>query len=211
MGANGAGKTTLFNLLTGFTRPASGEIFLDSVSIVNLKPYQRSRAGISRAFQDLRLINTMTIEENLLLAIGGDPTDSWPRALLTPFFRARVRVQLRLRVEQTLEEYGLTDVARNLCSDVSYGQQKLVTLACAANAGGLLLLDEPVASVSPGHIHSITMLLRKLRAKGATILLIEHNSDFVRDIADRILFLSDGRLREYDTYDALKADPFLAD
>jgi len=206
MGANGAGKTTLLNILTGFVRPDAGVVLLHGQPIGHLQPHERTRTGMSRSFQDLRLITTMTVRDNLLLATGRDPTDAWAKALVAPFFKSGAHLLLSV-IEGLLKEFSLS--ADTVAGNLSYGQQKLLTVACAAaNGGDLLLLDEPVASVSAEHVHRITMSLRRLRSQGATIVLIEHNSDFVRSIADQILFLSDGHLQHYTTLDALRADPF---
>lgn len=150
MGANGAGKTTLFNLITGFHRPASGSIHFQQQPITGLAPYKINRMGIGRTFQDLRLISKLTVKENILPAMPDNPTDHWINALLPEVTFKKQIQQLERNAQKIIGDYFLQDVQNAMADEISFGQQKLLNLACCvANQAQLLLLDEPVAGISP--------------------------------------------------------------
>ena len=144
LGGNGAGKTTLFNLITGFLRPDADAIRFRDTTLVGRPPYRISHLGVVRTFQDLRLIGKLSVRDNILLALPQHPSERLARALLpSRFHRKR-------KADTLLEEFYLTQVANQAASEISYGQQKLLTLACcAAMDASRLMLDEPVAGISP--------------------------------------------------------------
>lgn len=210
MGANGSGKTTLFNILTGFLSADSGDICFKGKEIRKLLPYQISRLGIGRTFQDLRLISKLTVRENILLSMKGNPTDAWVKAMLPRSLNERSELSMNERAQAIINEYFINDVNSNLAGEISYGQQKLLNTACCiANGAELLLLDEPVAGINDSYIKTIAKLLKRLKTEGKTVLLIEHNGEFIKEVADTIFLLTQGGLRVYDNYDQLKADPSL--
>ena len=205
MGANGSGKTTLFNIITGFIKPQSGDAFFDSNKISGLLPHKINRLGIGRTFQDLRLVSKLTVKENVLLAMDDDPTQAWYKAVLPkPIYKSQSNV-LQERAEEIITTCFLQDVEYSLAGEISYGQQKLLNLACCiANNAELLLLDEPIAGINPKYQERIHDLLRRLRDERKTVLLIEHNTEFMQQIADRFFFLRNGKLKAYDTFAELK-------
>ena len=208
LGANGAGKTTLFNLITGFLPLQTGEIRYQGRRLNGLKPYQINRLGVSRTFQDLRTITKLTVRENVLLAMPRNPTDSWHKALLPASLHKNGLAQLETEAGAIVGRYFLEAVSEHPAGEISYGQQKLLTIACCvANGAGLLLLDEPVAGINPEYRSKMVQLLQQLKAQGKTILLIEHNTDFINEVADRIYFLAGGKLSEYANLDEMRADP----
>ncbi len=207
MGGNGAGKTTLFNLITGFIKPQSGEILFRGKNLAFQQPYTINRQGIGRTFQDLRLITKLTVKENIILAMQHNPTDNWLHALLPEQFYRNSNKLLSQKADEIVEEYFLINVKNSLAGEISYGQQKLLTLACCvANGAKMLLLDEAVAGIQPEYRIKIAKLIRALREQGKTILLIEHNTDFIADVADTIFFLHEGTLSTFETIDALRED-----
>jgi ABC-type branched-subunit amino acid transport system ATPase component len=207
MGGNGAGKTTLFNLITGFIKPQGGEILFRENNLAHQQPYTINRQGIGRTFQDLRLITKLTVKENIILAMQHNPTDNWINAMLPERFYRNSNKLLAQQADDIIEEYLLCDVKNSLAGEISYGQQKLLTLACCvANGANLLLLDEAVAGIQPEYRNKIAKLIRTLREQGKTILLIEHNTDFIADVADTIFFLHEGTLSTFETMDALRED-----
>jgi branched-chain amino acid transport system ATP-binding protein len=208
MGGNGAGKTTLFNCITGFRRPQQGRIYFKGYDITRSSPCRINQAGIGRIFQDLRLISRLSVRENILLASGNDPTVAWYKAALPCTFYRRQRGRQEEYTDALLEEYLLTEVAGSLAGNVSYGQQKLLTVACCVATGAeLLMLDEPLAGISPAYREKIAGLMMSLRMKGKTILMIEHHTDFIRRLAQGVFFLAGGRLEYYDDYLSLQTDP----
>lgn len=206
LGGNGSGKTTLFNLITGFLRPDAGDIHFGDQELTGRAPFRISRLGVGRTFQDLRLIGKLLVRDNILLALSRQPGERIGRALLPPRLH-RVRDDFDHRkADVLLAEYSLADVANQLASEISYGQQKLLTLACctALNAS-LLLLDEPVAGISPEYHERIAERLASLKAAGKTILLIEHQSDFLERTGDAFLYLQAGRLYRFETFTEIRA------
>lgn len=205
MGANGSGKTTLFNLITGFHKPSSGTIHFQQQSTADLEPYKLNRMGIGRTFQDLRLISKLTVKENILLAMPDNPTDNWVNAMLPELVFKKHKQQLERKADKIIADYFLQDVQQAMANEISFGQQKLVNLACCvANQATLLLLDEPVAGISPHYQEQITCLIKRLKQQGKTLFMIEHNTDFIAETADRFLFLSDGVLSEFDSFSQLQ-------
>lgn len=207
MGANGSGKTTLFNLLTGFIKPLSGEIIFHNDKVTRLSPYAINRKGVCRTFQDLRLISKLTVKENIVLAMQNNPTDNWVKALLPKSVYKKELALLEKEADDIIENYFLKDVENNLAGEISYGEQKLLNLACCvANGASLLLLDEPVAGIQPVYRDKIAVLIKKMKSEGKTILLIEHNTDFINDVADQIFFLCEGKVSAFGNVEALRSN-----
>lgn len=207
MGSNGAGKTTLFNLITGFLKPQNGEILFNDESITNKQPYKINRQGIGRTFQDLRLITKLTVKENIVLAMKGNPLDKWYNALINFKENPVWNLVEERRPEKIAERFFLTDVLNNLAGEISYGQQKLLSLACCvANGAMLLLLDEAVAGIQPEYRNKIAILIKELKSQGKTILVIEHNTDFIAEVADKIFFLHEGILSSFENMETLRKD-----
>jgi len=205
MGGNGSGKTTLFNIITGFHKVGLGGIFFKDNDITNADPYKINRMGICRTFQDLRLISKLTVRENILLAMPGNPTDSWVKALLPATVFKDDLHSLEGIADKVTESFFLKEVQHSPAGEISFGQQKLLNLACCvANGAELLLLDEPVAGISPHYRDQMTLLIQQLKQQGKTILMIEHNTDFVTGTADRFLFMDEGKISAFDTYIQLK-------
>ena len=212
MGSNGAGKTTLFNLITGFVKTQKGEILFGEKNLTNQQPYKINRQGISRTFQDLRLITKLTVKENIILAMQHNPTDNWHNAMLPEYFKRNTNHKLDTKANEIIEQYFLCDVRNSLAAEISYGQQKLLSLACCmANGATLLLLDEAVAGIQPEYRNKLAMLIKHLKEQGKTILLIEHNTDFIADIADKIFFLHEGIINTFENMETLRKDKQVMD
>jgi branched-chain amino acid transport system ATP-binding protein len=212
LGGNGSGKTTLFNLINGFLRPDRGSIRLDDTELMGRAPFRISRLGIARIFQDLRLIGQLSVRDNILLAFLNHPAERLRHALFPSGSVRQRAVDDCKRADILLSDYFLADVAQQLASEISYGQQKLLTLACcAAMDAKLLLLDEPVAGISPEYRERIAERLASLKALGRTILLIEHQPDFLERAGDAFLYLQAGRLHRFNTLAALRAAPVAHD
>ncbi len=212
MGANGSGKTTLFNIITGFIKPQSGDIFFKSNRANGLLPHKINRLGIGRTFQDLRLVSKLTVKENVILAMNDNPTQVWYKAALPkPFYKSGLD-SLDKKAGEIISTCFLQDVKNSLAGEISYGQQKLLNLACCiANDAELFLLDEPIAGINPNYREKILDLLKRLKANGKTILLIEHNTEFLQKVADRFFFLKTGKLKIYDTFVQLREDKEVLD
>ena len=207
MGTNGAGKSTLFNIITGFIKPQSGKIVFHSKNITTKRPFQINRLGIGRTFQDLRLITKLSVRENILLTFKNNISDHWYATLFSSKKLKAQQKEFETRTDRILHNFHLTEVQEQLASAISYGQQKLLTLACCvANDADILLLDEPVAGVNPVFREQMIKSIQSLKQQGKTILLIEHNTEFIEAVADSIFFLNEGKLTHYPNLSALKKD-----
>jgi len=194
IGPNGAGKTTLFNLITGFLGADHGDIYLHDKRLTGTPPHKIAQAGISRTFQDLRLLRQVTVMENLLVAFPNQSGESVWNAI----FSGRVRREETANrgVASTLLEFvGLEGKSTEPGENLSYGQQKLLSLACCLAIGGeILLLDEPVAGVHPDMATRILDGVVKLKEQGKTVVFIEHDIEAVKKVADCVLVMDEGKL-----------------
>lgn len=212
MGTNGSGKTTLFNVISGYIGQDAGEIRLDGCKISKKKPFQRKRLGIGRTFQDMRLIGNLTVMENVMLSFPNQQGEKWWKVLL-PSTAIRNEQQTNLhKANEVLANCFIKDIAESKANEISYGQQKLLNLACCiAGESSVLLLDEPVAGVNPVFREKLSVIIRDLRAQGKALLVIEHNVDFIEEIADEILFLHDGKICRYNSYQEFRDAPEVLD
>ncbi len=201
VGGNGTGKTTLFNLITGFLKPDKGEILFNNKRIDNQTPVKINAKGITRTFQDLRIINQLTVKENILLSFKNNPGEKIINSFLPPkTFKKQYRAFLE-KTECILKKVHLERVENNLAGKISYGQQKLLTIGCLlANDAELMLLDEPVAGIDKDNYRHIFDLITDLKKEGKTILQIEHNHDFVESLSDGIWFFYAGKANPFDSY-----------
>ena len=189
VGPNGAGKTTVFHLVSGLMEADTGSVLFESHELTRLSAWRRARLGISRTFQLARLFKNLTVEENLLLALRCDD-DRVVRMFLR---RASQDTREKNLVREMMAFVGLDKDPATLVTDLSYGQQKLFDLARALlNPHTFLMLDEPVAGVNPILREQFKGLLKSLRDNGETILLIEHDMDFVRAVADHVIVMDQG-------------------
>jgi ABC-type branched-subunit amino acid transport system ATPase component len=194
IGPNGAGKTTLFNILTGFLRADSGRVWFGQTEITRLPPYRIAQLGICRSFQDLRLIRRLSVLENVLLAQPNRSGESLTGAILQAGL-TRDESLRRSDAMRLLCQLDLESAANELAGEVSYGQQKLLTIACCLATGArVLLFDEPVAGVHPHVVNRILDFLRYLGSREHFIVFIEHDLAAVRKIADQVVVMDEGRV-----------------
>jgi ABC-type branched-subunit amino acid transport system ATPase component/ABC-type branched-subunit amino acid transport system permease subunit len=194
IGPNGAGKTTLINLITGGLKANRGTISFKGVPLQDLSVVQRGRLGMARTFQNLQLFKELTVLENVLLGFYRS-FRSGPAgyALSLPATNSEEKALVEKSL-QILQFLGIEEIASKNISDLPYGHQKLVEIARAlAVMPDLILLDEPVAGLNPVEVEEIFKFLKKLQSIGATILLVEHNMDFIMRVSDRISVLSFGK------------------
>jgi branched-chain amino acid transport system ATP-binding protein len=194
IGPNGAGKTTCFNVMTGIYRPTSGEVRFKGASISGHKRYSITKLGIARTFQNIRLFGAMTALENVL--VGADAHHS------TGVLSALFRLPVHRREEdeghelalQWLDFMGLQDKADEVATNLSYGDQRRLEIARAlATNPKLLCLDEPAAGFNPAEKRALLDLIRRVRDRGFTVLLIEHDMRLVMGVTDRLVVLEFGR------------------
>jgi len=200
VGPNGAGKTTLFNLITGHLVPTTGSVHWLGAQINGIEPWKIARMGIARTFQDLRLFNQMTVEENIMTVMerGSWIWQSGPE-------------KNTARIDQILTETGLIDKRKERAVDLAYAERKFLSLArIMASQAKLWLLDEPASGLDPRSFEKFVALLRQYAAKGITICIIEHNLDIVIQLSDRVAFLDQGKLLAQGSSQDILKDPHLA-
>jgi branched-chain amino acid transport system ATP-binding protein len=191
IGPNGAGKTTTLNIINGLLRPDSGEVRYRSQDITHRPAHSISKLGIARMLQDPRVFAEMPVLDNVMVAFPGQAGENPLVALLgSPRYRAE-ESQLRAEARELLDLVGLAGRAAELAGSLSYGQQRLLSLArCLATRAPLLLLDEPTVGVNPEIVERIqTVLADLVRRGGRTILLVEHNMDVVMSLSDEVIVL----------------------
>lgn len=208
MGTNGSGKTTLFNIISGFIQQDNGSILLDEVSIDRLKPYQRKRRGIGRTFQDMRLIGELSVKENVMLAFPEQEGEKWWKAILPNKKVTKEQKDNSQQADQLLRDCFIDEIAESKANEISYGQQKLLNIACCmASGASVLMLDEPAAGVNPVFREELAIVIKKMKGQGKALLVIEHNSDFVEAVADEILFLHNGVVQRFGSYQEFRESP----
>jgi len=191
IGPNGSGKSTLFNLISGVLAPDRGKIVLDGKEITAKPVYQISNLGISRIFQHSRLFNNLTLRENLLLAFDNNDSKFWSNLI---GFKNNTSKKDE-KIIEVLKLVGLENKLHVSCRELSFGQKRLVEISRAIlKPHKLLMLDEPVAGVTPALRDKISDLLLSLEKKGETILLIEHDMNFTLGIADEVIVLDEGKI-----------------
>lgn len=202
IGPNGAGKTTLFNLLTGVYAPTSGTISLDlsggdsPTEIQGRKPYELTKSGLARTFQNIRLFKDLTVLDNVRIAMHQNVGYMMPSAFLHLIKYQKEEARIRKEAEDLLGIFHLTEKKDELAKNLPYGEQRHLEIARAlATKPSLLLLDEPAAGMNPNETAQLTETISWIREKfGITILLIEHDMSLVMKICERIYVLDYGMM-----------------
>jgi branched-chain amino acid transport system ATP-binding protein len=211
IGPNGAGKSTLFNCISGFLRPQSGRVLLDGKRIDGRAPYRVARAGLVRTFQTPRALTRMTVLENVMLAAPRHGGERLAGSLLSGA-RRRER-EVRARATELLQLVRLDGEAPALAGTLSGGQRKLLDLVRALMAEPrILLLDEPMAGVSPTlRVELLAHILALRERDGLTLLIVEHDLDFVMRASDRVIVMNDGRVIAQGSPEEVRADERVVD
>jgi branched-chain amino acid transport system ATP-binding protein/branched-chain amino acid transport system permease protein len=207
VGPNGAGKTTVFNLLTGFVIPDAGAVVLHDTDVTRLTPWKTVERGLARSFQDVRLFEHMTVLDNVLTAIPGQPGERLGPLFLAPRRVAAAERRNRDKAGDYLAFVGLLGKAGEIAGSLAFGEQKLVALArLIATEADVLLLDEPASGIDLGWVRRILDLIRRLAAAGKTVCIVEHNLEVVTAIADHAYFMEAGRIIAEGRPEELMAD-----
>jgi branched-chain amino acid transport system ATP-binding protein len=200
IGPNGAGKTTLFNLISGVYPATSGQVLLFGQDVTKWPSHRRIALGMARTFQVTSLLPTLTVLDNVLLAINGPSKTKYVMWRLLSSYRDQHE-----KAYQLLEQAGFLDRKDIEVQNLSHGEQRQLEIVLGlASDPKVLLLDEPAAGLSSGESAEMTKFLMKLDPKLA-ILLIEHDMDVVFDVADQISVLHFGEILETGTPEAIKA------
>ncbi|MHB1405567.1 MAG: ABC transporter ATP-binding protein [Desulfitobacteriaceae bacterium] len=208
IGPNGAGKTTMFNLLTGIYKPTSGKMFYKEKDITNLPTHQITELGISRTFQNIRLLKGQSVFENVLIATHYHLKYSFASAFfLTPKYRSQEQ-KAKQMVSKLLEQYHLSHYGDEIASDLPQGiQRKVEIIRALATGAELIFLDEPAAGLNPVETSELMALIKRIRDEGKTVLLIEHDMKLVKGVCDEIAVLNFGQLIDQGSYDKVTKNP----
>jgi len=186
IGPNGSGKTTVFNLISGILRADLGEIVLENTDITSYSVTERSGFGIARMFQQSRLFSNLTVKENLLLALD--------QRNFNLFSRSKVSEAQTIEIIDILDLFQLRKKLHIQTKALSFGQRRLIEIARTyLLPHKVLLFDEPVAGVTPHLRDEITKFLVKLREKGETMFIIEHDMNFVFNLVDEVIVMDAGK------------------
>ncbi|GAA3637164.1 ABC transporter ATP-binding protein [Kineosporia mesophila] len=195
IGPNGAGKTTFFNVLTGLYRPTTGNVTLDGKTVTGLPVHKIASQGLARTFQNIRLFNLMTAEENVMVAMHSHlKSGIFGTVLRTPRQR-REEKEAREFARELLDYMGIGKTADDYARNLSYGDQRRLEVARAlALRPKVLLLDEPTAGMNPQESAQFVEFIRKLRNdRDVSILLIEHDMSVVMKVSERVTVLDQGQ------------------
>jgi branched-chain amino acid transport system ATP-binding protein len=193
IGPNGAGKTTLFNMVSGFVHPDSGTIALAGAAMHGQPPHRVAARGVSRTFQNIRLFPGMSALENVMVGGYLRARAGFLAGMLGLGRARREDRAARERALEVMELLGIAHLADADATSLAYGQQRAVELARAlASEPQLLLLDEPAAGLNMRETRDLAALIGRIRARGVTVLLVEHDMSLVMGICDEVLVLSYG-------------------
>jgi branched-chain amino acid transport system ATP-binding protein len=208
IGPNGAGKTTLFNLLSGFLLPDSGAIVYKGRPIHARSPHEIAQQGLSRTFQHIRLFAHMTALENVMVGRHVRSRAGFLAGMLNLPWTWREEQDIREKALALMEFLGIVDLADANATSLSYGQQRAVELARAlAGDPAMLLLDEPAAGLNMRETADTARLISRIRDRGITVLIVEHDMSLVMQISDEVLVLSYGEKIADDAPRAVQSNP----
>jgi branched-chain amino acid transport system ATP-binding protein len=206
IGPNGAGKTTLVNMLSGEIRPTAGRIELMGREVAGERAWRMTRLGVGRSFQRTNIFATLTVLENVRLAVQAVGTSAG--RLLRDTARESSLID---RAERALQRVGLTEAAPRIAGVLSHGEQRQLEIAMAlASEPKVLLLDEPLAGMGPEESQRMTALLKDL-AREHALLLIEHDMDFVFSVADWMTVMAEGTVLAEGRPEAIRANTAVQD
>jgi ABC-type branched-subunit amino acid transport system ATPase component len=189
IGPNGSGKTTLFNVITGYDRPDTGQVYYEGRKITGLSPQRVFAGGIGRTFQLTRIFPRLTVLENMIVA-----AQHTSGGFRNPFARAGGAAD-RQRAMELLDFTGIAGHAGKLAGTLSYGQRKLLELSYVLVADpAIVLLDEPAGGINPSLVNELADRIRELNAAGKTFLIVEHNMEFVMGLCHHIAVLDFGTI-----------------
>jgi branched-chain amino acid transport system ATP-binding protein len=193
IGPNGAGKTTLFNLVSGFVPPDAGAVQLDGEPIQGRRPHEVAARGLSRTFQHIKLFAQMSALENVMVGRHLRARSGFVSGMLHLPWTRREDEAVKERALEVMDFLGIAGLAQAEATALSYGQQRAVELARAlASDPRIVLLDEPAAGLNMRETRELAKLVSRIRDRGITVLLVEHDMSLVMGISDEVLVLSYG-------------------
>jgi branched-chain amino acid transport system ATP-binding protein len=208
IGPNGSGKTTIFNVLSGYYKPTGGKVSFEGRTISGLPAYQITAAGFARTFQNMRLFKTMTVLENLLVAMGHHAKVGLLQEILNPVAVHQEEKKFVEKAMELLDLLEVADFANELATSLPYGHQRRVEMARAlATNPKVILLDEPAAGLNEVETEDLRKTLMKIRDLGVTIFLVEHDMKLVMEVCEEISVLDYGKKIAEGTGPAIRKNP----
>jgi branched-chain amino acid transport system permease protein len=208
MGPNGSGKSTTVNLITGVYIPTSGQVSIFGKTATRLKVHERAKRGVARTFQNLQLFSELTVLENVMVGLHLSFKSSLFKVMLGLPSVWREEREMRIRAYRLLQFVGLEKNAFVEARHLPYGQARRLEIARAlALNPDLLLLDEPAAGLTSGEIEEFNHMIRKVKAQGIAVLLIEHHMDMLMEVSEEITVLDFGKKIASGTPSEVQANP----
>ncbi|WP_431877069.1 ABC transporter ATP-binding protein [Micromonospora marina] len=203
IGPNGAGKTSLFNLITGLRRPTEGTVLLDGADITALPPHRRARLGLGRTFQASSVFGSLSVRENVRLAVQAHRGGS-----MKLWRRAAADREVAAAADAALDRVGLYHRGTALAGTLAHGEKRKLEIALLlAGEPRVMLLDEPMAGVSAEDVPELVSVIKSLTGdSGRAVLMVEHHMDVILELADRIAVMHHGALLACDTPDTVMAN-----
>jgi ABC-type branched-subunit amino acid transport system ATPase component len=192
IGPNGAGKTTLLNVISGVYTPSQGDVYFNGINCTSVRMSGRANLGISRTFQHAQLVPHLTVAQNVMLGyVRGSKFNLVQELFFFPF--SNRLSSYMARTKKILDDLGLADVANIPVQDLPFGVFRLVEFArVLVSEPSIILMDEPAAGLSQVSRNDLLNLLRKLKADGVTVLLVDHDMELIFQASDHILVLDLG-------------------
>jgi branched-chain amino acid transport system ATP-binding protein len=211
IGPNGAGKTTLFNLITGVLIPNSGLIRFKDKNMARLKPHERTALGICRTYQNIKLFKSATVMENVMVAMPYRIRSGLKQLVIkVPFRQTKEERELRERSGEILAFVGLYEKRDHIASALPFGEQRRLEIARAlATNPSLLLLDEPCAGMNQAEKAPMIHLIREIRERRITVIVIEHDISMIAEISDTITVLNFGIVIAQDSPELIQKHPLV--
>lgn len=207
IGPNGSGKTTVLNVVTGVYKPTGGKIFFNGEEIQGLTPHAVCQKGIGRTFQNIRILGSQTVYDNIRLGAHINTKANLFDILVGTRKEKEENKRLKVEIEEVLDFIGFPQYINEYAKNLPYGILKVLEIGRALMAKpSLLLLDEPAAGLNSSEKEELMKLVEKISKKGISILLIEHEMKFVEGLSDRVFVINYGKKISEGTYDFVKKD-----
>lgn len=195
IGPNGSGKSTVVNLISGVLVPTSGQVVMRGQDVTGAPAHQMARRGVARTFQMIRLFGTLSVEDNIALALQQKEGPGYVSSFFRTPVARRQRAAAGVTAREMLKLFDLEEKASDLAADLSIGQRRMVELARGlASEPTVFILDEPAAGLAPHNVDRLIEMIRRMRDEfGVTILLVEHVMRVVQSVCDRVVVLDYGQ------------------